>query len=92
MDSPEPPCGMGVYHKVAAPYFFIIMYMVQLHKEDWTFLHMLGCRAVALPSTERIADVLSMVTYFRYRLTINGTSSDNTTICPIFHYRERQSS
>ena len=27
--------------------------MVQLYKEDWTILHMLGCRAVALPSTEQ---------------------------------------
>ena len=54
MESPVPPCSRGVYHKVAAPYFFIIMYIVQLYKEDWTTLRMLGCRAVALPSTERI--------------------------------------
>ena len=33
----------------------IIMYTVQLYKEDWGILRVLGCRAVALPSTERIA-------------------------------------
>ena len=54
MESPVPPCGRGVYHKVAAPYFFIIMYIGQLYKEDWGFLHMLACRAGVLPSTERI--------------------------------------
>ena len=43
-------------HKVAAPYFFIIMYIVQLYKEDWTISYMLGCQAVALPSTEQIVD------------------------------------
>ena len=30
------------------------MYVVQLYKEDWTILHMLGCWAVALPSTKQI--------------------------------------
>ena len=39
------PCGRGVYHKVAAPYFFIIMYIVQLYKDDWAILHVLGCQA-----------------------------------------------
>ena len=29
---PVPPCDRGVYHKVAAPYFFHIMYDVQLNK------------------------------------------------------------
>ena len=29
------------------------MYIIQLYKEDWTILCMLGCRAVALPSTEQ---------------------------------------
>ena len=38
-------------HKVAAPFF---MYIVQLYKEDWRILHMLGCWAIALPSTEQI--------------------------------------
>ena len=32
-------------HKVVAPYFLLCMYMVQLYKEDWTILHMLGCWA-----------------------------------------------
>ena len=43
-------------HKVAAPYFLLFMYMVQLYKEDWTILRILGCRAVALPSTEQIVE------------------------------------
>ena len=45
VESLVPPCGRGVYHKVATPYFFIIIYVVQLYKEDWTILHMLGCWA-----------------------------------------------
>ena len=32
----------------------LFIYIVQLYKEDWGILHMLGCRAVALPSTEQI--------------------------------------
>ena len=32
-------------HKVAAPYFLLLLYMVQLYKEDWKILHMLGCWA-----------------------------------------------
>ena len=47
-----PPCGKGNLHKVAAPYSFI--YIFQLYKEDWGILRMLGCWAVALPSTEQI--------------------------------------
>ena len=31
----------------------LFMYIVQLYKEDWGILHMLGCQAVALPSTEQ---------------------------------------
>ena len=34
----------------------LFMYIVQLYKEDQGILHMLGCRAIALPSTEQIAD------------------------------------
>ena len=49
-----PPCGKGNLHKVAAPYSFSVIYMVQLYKEDLRILRMLGCRAVALPSTEQI--------------------------------------
>ena len=33
---------------------FVLCTVVQLNKEDWGILHMLGCRAVALPSTEQI--------------------------------------
>ena len=32
----------------------LFMYIVQLYKEDWGILHMLGCQAIALPSTEQI--------------------------------------
>ena len=32
----------------------LFMHMFQLYKEDWGILHMLGCRAVALPSTKQI--------------------------------------
>ena len=32
----------------------LLMYIVQLYKEDWGILRTLGCRAVALPSTEQI--------------------------------------
>ena len=56
-----PACAtlcQGNLHKVAAPYFLLFMYMVQLYKEDWTILLMLGCRAVALPSTEQIVWLL----------------------------------
>ena len=46
----------GNLHKVAAPYFLLFMYMVQLYKEDWTILCMLGCQAIALPSTKQIVN------------------------------------
>ena len=32
----------------------LFIYIVQLYKEDWGILRMLGCWAVALPSTEQI--------------------------------------
>ena len=48
----------GNLHKVATPYFLLFMYIVQLYKEDWTILRMLGCRAVALSSTEQIVFIL----------------------------------
>ena len=44
----------GNLHMVAAPYFLLFMYMVQLYKEDWTILCKLGCQAIALPCTEQI--------------------------------------
>ena len=34
--------------------FNFIIYTVQLYKENCTILHMLGCRAIGLPSTEEI--------------------------------------
>ena len=51
----------GNLHKVAAPYFLLFMYMVQLYKEDWTILHMLGCWAIALPSTKQIANLYCLL-------------------------------
>ena len=33
---------------------FLFIYIDQLYKEDWGILRMLGCRAVALPSTGQI--------------------------------------
>ena len=33
---------------------FVLCTVVQLYKEDWELLHMLGCQAVALPSAEQI--------------------------------------
>ena len=44
----------GNLHKVAAPYILSFIYIVQLYKEDWAILHMSGCQAIALPSTEQI--------------------------------------
>ena len=37
---------------------FIIIYIVQLYKEDWGILRMLGCRAIALPITKQIVENL----------------------------------
>ena len=39
---------------------FIVMYIVQLYKEDWAIFNMLGCRAVALPGTERIGSIFGL--------------------------------
>ena len=39
----------------------LFIYIVQLYKEDWGILRMLGCRAVALPSTEQIVIILPHV-------------------------------
>ena len=33
---------------------FVLCTIVQLYKEDWGILHMLGCEAIALPSTKQI--------------------------------------
>ena len=32
---------------------FVVCTIVQLYKEDWGIMCMLGCQAVALPSTEQ---------------------------------------
>ena len=56
-----PACAtlwQGNLHKVAAPYFLLFMYMVQLYEGDWTILRMLGCRVETLPSTKQIVEVL----------------------------------
>ena len=56
-----PACAtlwQGNLHEVAVPYFLLFMYMVQLYKEDWEILHMLGCQAVALSSTKQIVNRL----------------------------------
>ena len=39
----------------------LFIYIVQLYKEDWGILRMLGCRAVALPSTEQIVRDFSSI-------------------------------
>ena len=48
-----PPCGKGIYIRLEH-LIFIIVYIVQLYKEDWTILHMLGCQAITHPSTKQI--------------------------------------
>ena len=50
-----PPCGKGIYIRWKHLIFLLLMYMVQLYEEDWTILHVLGCWAIALPSTKQIA-------------------------------------
>ena len=51
-----PPCGKGIYIRWQH-LIFLFKYMVQPYKEDWTILqHMLGCQAIALPSTEQIVN------------------------------------
>ena len=48
--------------------------MVQLYKEDWTILRMLGCRAVVLPSTEQIvANVLFQIVTLLFNNTLETT-------------------
>ena len=51
-----PPCGKGIYIRWQH-LIFLFMYIVQLYKEDWTILRMLGCRAVALPNSEQIVEI-----------------------------------
>ena len=54
------------YHLVAGEFSIrwqhlitFIMYIVQLYKEDWAILHMLGCQAIALLHTKQIAALIS---------------------------------
>ena len=53
-----PPSDKGIYIRWQH-LIFLFMYMVQLYKEDWTILRMLGCRAVALPTTEQIDNIFN---------------------------------
>ena len=60
-----PACAtlwQGGFHKVTALYFLLFTYMVQLYQEEWIILHVLGCQAVALPSTEQIVIFLQAYT------------------------------
>ena len=47
------PCGKGIYIRWQQPYFSFI-YTVQHYKKVVNLANTLGCRAVALPSTEQI--------------------------------------
>ena len=48
----------------------LFIYIVQLYKEDWGILHMLGCRAVALPSTEQIVSILLHFDHIRKKCNV----------------------
>ena len=64
-----PACAtlwQGNLHRVAAPYFLLFMYMIQLYKEDWPILHMLGFQAIAFPSTELIGSNINPKTFAQY--------------------------
>ena len=55
-----PACAtlwQGNLNRVASPYFLSFIYIVQLYKEDWAILHMLGCQAIALASTKQIVRI-----------------------------------
>ena len=41
-----------------------IIYIVQLYKEDWAILCMLGCQAIALPSNKQIVMIMGVATMF----------------------------
>ena len=47
------------------------MYIVQLYKEDWTILRMLGCRAVALPNTEQIVYMHMYLCYVHVYMSLD---------------------
>ena len=57
----------GNLHKVAAPHLPLFIYKVQLYKEDWTILHMLGCQAIALPSTKEIVSAQATQKWHKQR-------------------------
>ena len=46
---------------------FVLCTIVQLYKEDWGILHMhmLGCQAIALPSTEQIVGICGLYVVFK---------------------------
>ena len=65
-----------------------VIYIVQLYKEDSGILRMLGCRAVALPSTEQIVTTFLSAQLPSYCLTlfltlVNANISLNTTFTTI---------
>ena len=76
MPSVVPLCGKGIYIRWQH-LIFIIMYIVQLYK-DWTILHMLGCRDVALPSTKQIVQ-----RYDNNLLVHTGIFEHSYKYCPI---------
>ena len=49
------------------------MYIVQLYKENWAILRMLGSRGVVLPSTERIvSEIFAQITHYTLVLAYLG--------------------
>ena len=42
---------------------FALCTIVQLYKEDWGILHMLGCWAIALPTNEQIVNGYYLLSY-----------------------------
>ena len=50
-------CHLVVRDYIRWQHLSLFMYTVQLYKEDWGILHMLGCQAIALPSTEQIVNL-----------------------------------
>ena len=70
-----PSYGRGVYHKVAASYFVLIMYIVQLYKDDWTILQTLGCRVcspeqwfqLSTANTAQTVEEFGMIAWMRKR-------------------------
>ena len=63
----------GIRWQYLISYYYVTMYIVQLYKEEWAILRMLGCRAVALPSTERIVGLFYL---FRAYKRSNGSDEE----------------